>query len=190
MVCPFVVDLPCVVTILLNLRGSTFKWCCLLFSTVKLVTLETTPNKFCEAVVSMLRRSVAWRHKEWLCSRLCRCMLICVYCGIFLSSNQNTVDRFPSYKRYESIVETEAQDEDVKREKEKLMHITSSSSECSSFSVFVKVRAALYVNNFTWLSSLKSRSPRTCYSLLCFCCCCCCFFFQFCLFLFICLFVI
>ena len=73
-------------------------------------------------------------------------MLICVYCGIFLSSNQNTVDRFPSYKRYESVVETEAQDEDVKREKEKLMHITSSSSECSSFSVFVKVRAAL-----TWI---------------------------------------
>jgi len=95
-------------------------------------------------------------------------MLISVYCGIFLSSNQNTVDRFPSYKRYDSVVETEAQDEDVKREKEKLMHITSSSSECSSFSVFVKVGAALYVNSLTRLSSLKSRCPRTCYSLLCF----------------------
>ena len=132
-------------------------------------------------------RSVVWRHKERLCSRLCGCLLIWVYCGIFLSSNQNTVDRFPSYKRYESVVETEAQDEDVKREKEKLMHITSSSSECSSFSVFVKVRAALYVNSLTGLSSLNSRCPRTCYSLLCLCCCCCCFFSSVCFYLFFCL---
>ena len=68
-------------------------------------------------------------------------MLICVYFGVFLSSNQNAVDRFPSLKRFNSVGETETQDEDVKREKEKLIHISSSSHECSSFSVLVKVGA-------------------------------------------------
>lgn len=53
-------------------------------------------------------------------------------------SNQNTVDREPSFKKLDDLDSDEPQDVDVKQEKEKIMNIEVSSTDMSSFAVLVK----------------------------------------------------
>ena len=81
----------------------------------------------------------------------------------FLDSNPNSVDRHPSVKRFDSFRAPESIDEDVQKEKERLMNTDESSLEGSSFSVVIKVRAvqssSLKETLYEWGNKYKDK-PR------------------------------
>ena len=75
------------------------------------------------------------------------------------NSNQNTVDREPSFKKLDDLDSDEPQDVDVKQEKEKIMNIEGSSTDMSSFAVLVKVGEERVAS---------SVHLRRCYTVKCF----------------------